>query len=308
MTRQLEADLRAALAQHASEVPPGAGERLRQVDYHPRSRRMRPPIAVGALAGAAGTAAVAASVVGLGAGASSAFAGWTPSPTPASASQTAEADAACAARLRTLPNGGSVSDLKPVLTDTRGPFTVVIFAGPGGHQSCISSPAFTALSAAGATGESSGSMSGSTSAGRSTVNVKRGSDSTTLAAGKVTLATMATTVRDGQAYTMVEGRTGPGVTATTLVLADGRHVRASTANGWLAAWWPGAQDASAALVATPGGVTTVHLDTGGPVLCGSGPCTRPPAAAGSATVTGGTGTGAQGGTGSGPVTGNSGGR
>ena len=302
MTQQLEADLRAALATRASEVPGGAGARLRQLDYRPRSHRVRPPVAFGALAGAAGTAAVAASVVGLGA-ASSAFAGWTSSPTPAPDSQIAGADAACQARLDAMPGGSSSAGLKPVLTDTRGPFTVVIFAGAGGTRSCISSPSFTALSGSrsgavqteGVTGAGAGGGQGSAS-------VKGGPDSATVPAGQVKLATVATTARDGSAYTVVEGRTGADVTGTSLVLADGRKVTASTANGWFVAWWPGAQSASAALVSTPSGVTTMHLDTGGPVLCGPGPCTRPRPGGTSGTVTNVTSGPAGGQGGGGPVT------
>jgi hypothetical protein len=282
MTPQLEADLRAAFAQRASEVPRGAGDRLRQIDYRPRSRRVRPPMAFGALAGAAGTAAVAASIVGLGA-ASSAFAGWTSTPTTASGTQTAAADAACESRLAALPSGSSAAGMTPVLTDTRGPFTVVIFAGASGRESCISSPSFTAVigSTPGAGGSSSASSVGSrgpAAGGASSLNISGSSDdSATVPAAQLALDTLATSVRDGSAFTVVEGRAGTDVTGATLVLADGRQVTASTAKGWFAAWWPGAQRASEADIATPTGVTTQHLDTGGPVQCGPGPCTRPPA-------------------------------
>jgi hypothetical protein len=71
MIEQLETELREALARRAAEVPADASARLRGLDYHPRSHRLRPPVAVGALAGAAGAAAVVGSLVGLGAGASS---------------------------------------------------------------------------------------------------------------------------------------------------------------------------------------------------------------------------------------------
>jgi len=75
----------------------------------------------------------------------------------------------------------------------------------------------------------------------------------------------------------VDAKSGTGVTGATLVLADGRQVTTSTANGWFAAWWPGAVRATDVNVDTPSGVTTQHLDTGGPVNCGPGPCTRPAA-------------------------------
>jgi hypothetical protein len=76
-----EAELRDAFAARVSEVPGGAARRLRQLDYRPRPHLVLPPLAFGALAGAAGAAALAISIVGLGTSAPSAFAGWTPAPT-----------------------------------------------------------------------------------------------------------------------------------------------------------------------------------------------------------------------------------
>ena len=49
MIEQLESDLRDALARRASELPADATARLRGLDYHPRTHRLRPPVAVGAL-------------------------------------------------------------------------------------------------------------------------------------------------------------------------------------------------------------------------------------------------------------------
>ncbi len=76
MTEQLESELRAALREHAAQVPAASIARLTHVDYHPRTRRLRPPLAIGALASAAGAAGAAAIVISLSAGASNAFAGW----------------------------------------------------------------------------------------------------------------------------------------------------------------------------------------------------------------------------------------
>jgi hypothetical protein len=273
MIDQLETDLRAALAHRASEIPAGAGARLRQIDYHPRSRRVRPPVAFGALAGTAGTVAVVASVVGLGAGASSAFAGWTASPTSASGAQISGADAACEARLASLPGAAADASLTPALTDTRGPFTFVIFTVPsGGSESCISSPTFTAALQSSSSGRGSGAASSSGSVpdtgggtvGASQTSVLAGQDSGPVAAGSIELETVFTNSRDGQAYTVVEGRTGSEVTGTTLVLADGRQVTASIGNGWFAAWWPGSQSATEADVTTTTGVSTQQLATAAP--------------------------------------------
>jgi hypothetical protein len=268
MTEQLETDLREAFASLASEIPAGTGARLRQIDYHPRARRIRPPIAFGvSLAGAAGTAAVVASVVGLGAGASTAFAGWTATPTSGSDAQTSSADAACEAKLATLPNTVSASGLTPVLTDTRGPFTFVIFTGTGTTESCITSPSFTSLSASmtSANGSSrsaatSGSMSAAGGPGGGMTKVSGSPDSGPVVAGSIKVDTEITSSQAGQAYTFVEGRTGSDVTGTTLVLADGTQVTASVSNGWFAAWWPGTQHATQTDITTASGTTTQGLD------------------------------------------------
>ena len=69
MTEQLEAELRAALRERADQVPAASIARLRHFDYHPRTRRLRQPVAIGALASAAGTAGAVAIVISLSAGA-----------------------------------------------------------------------------------------------------------------------------------------------------------------------------------------------------------------------------------------------
>lgn len=255
MIDQLEADLRDALTQRAAEVPVDAAARLSRLDYRPRSYGMRPPVAVGAVAGMAGAAAAAIWIASLGAGASNAFAGWAPQPTQPSSAQTDQAVASCRQRLAEIPAApgpkidSSATAADPVLTDTRGPFTVVIFAANDATQSCIDGPSFTALSG------SSGSA-------------------TTVPAGRIELTGVHLTTRDGKPYAIVEGHTGAGVTSTTLVLSDGTRVKASAANGWFAAWWPGSQDVTAAEVAAATGLTTEHFTTHGRIQCGPGPCIR----------------------------------
>lgn len=286
MTDQLETDLREALTRRAADVPADATARLRALDYHPRAHRLRPPVAVGALAGAAGAVAVVGSIVGLGARASNAFAGWSSSPTQAAGDQTSQAEAACRSRLSVAPAPPSppgttvpkpsTGTLSPVLTDTRGPFTVVILAGDNGNASCITGPSFVALT-------------GSAGPGASDVP-----------AGRIQLSSTHLTTRDGHPYTLVEGHAGPGVTDASLALSDGSRVKASIKNGWFAAWWPGGQDTTRADVTTPSGTTTQHLLAHGPLDCGPGPCTRR-----GATGSGGIVTRAvhAGGSGTGPVTG-----
>jgi hypothetical protein len=256
MTDQLETQLREALAARAAELPRGPGARLRQLDYHPRTRTVRPPVAAGVLV-AAGAAAATVALVGLGTNTQEAFAGWSPTPTPAQKGQLAAAETACQNHRAVAPIGpGTVSahalppkklpppttidpgSLKPALTDTRGPFTFVILAGDHGSESCINGPSFTLLSATATTG----SMS--------------------VPAGKVVLSSTHMTTGHGQAFSFAEGHTGPNVTGTTLTLDDGTKVNATVANGWFVAWWPGTHNVTSALVTTPSGTSTQHIDSG----------------------------------------------
>jgi hypothetical protein len=243
MTTQLEFDLRATLRQRAAEVPAASTDRLTRLDYHPRTLGLRPPLAIGAvgLALAVSAGAVVA-LVSLGAGASNAFAGWTPAPTPPSPSQLAAANVDCKAQ---SPVGG----LPLKLTDTRGPFTFSVYADSSSSVTCISGPAFTAVS---------GSMS---------------SAPANVPAGQVMLSTSHLTNRDGQAYSFADGHTGAGVNGVTLILDDGTKVQATAANGWFVAWWPSAHEVRSADITTPTGVHTQSFDVSHESPCGARLCT-----------------------------------
>jgi hypothetical protein len=67
-----------------------------------------------------------------------------------------------------------------------------------------------------------------------------------------------TTSSDGP-YTLVDGRTQPGVTAVTLVLDGGQDVVTSVADGWFVAWWPGSSNATSAQVTTASGTASEQL-------------------------------------------------
>lgn len=262
MIEQLESELRSALRHRADELPEGAAARVRAHDYRPRTRDLRPPVAAGVLAtAAAATAAVL--LIDLGPQAPAAFAGWTRTPTHASTAQVADAKDACSSRLgdfsarsakamkaahiKDLP---TISEMTPVLTDTRGPFTFVIYSGPSGaNGTCISGPNFTSLSTR------SGTVGGPP-------------------AGKIVASFEAHTQHAGDAYSFVEGHAGDGVTAATLILSDGSQVQTTVQNGWLVAWWPGSAAATSAQVTTASGTTTQDLHTQ-PV----GHCPQPPAGA-----------------------------
>jgi len=239
MTEQLEAEVRAALRERAAQVPTASVARLTQIDYHPRARRLRPPLAIGALTTAAGVGAVAA-IVSLTAGASNAFAGWTPKPTPPSPGQLADAQAGCEA------GQSPIAGLPLKLADTRGPFTFSVYADSTSSATCIKGPTFTAVSG---------------SASSAPIDVP---------AGHILLSTHAAS-RAGAAYSFADGRAGDGVSAVTLVLDDGTKVEATVANGWFVAWWPSGHAVSSATITTPAGVTSQAVPAGPTPPCGAAP-------------------------------------
>jgi hypothetical protein len=241
MIDHLESDLRAALKTRAGEVPAAAVMRVRGAGYDPRTHRIRPPVAIGALAAGAGAAGLATALVSLGGSVSNAFAGWTPAPTRASSSQVTDAVSDCRARLAAAPMQ-SVGGLPVALTDTRGPFTFTIFADQEASAACISGPGFTAISGS------------------------RASSDVTPPPGKVTLA-QSHTSRDGQAYSFAEGRVGAGVTSATLELDNGSRVETTVGNGWFVAWWPGSADMKSVHATTANGVTTHVFDARGTPRC-----------------------------------------
>jgi hypothetical protein len=242
MTALLESDLRAALRERGALVPATSVSRLVAHDYHPRTRRLTPPVAVGAAAGAAGTAGAVAAVISLSAGASNAFAGWTPTPTVPGPEQLAAAIADCKSQ-------SPIAGLPLKLTDTRGPFTFFVYADSRASATCITGPSFTSVA---------GSMSAAP------VDVP---------AGHLQLFTDHRTDRGGQAYSFAEGRTGSGVTAVKLMLDDGSAVDATVQNGWFVAWWPSAHEVKTADITDPSGVTTQKFDLNHESPCGAKLCT-----------------------------------
>jgi len=241
MTEQLQTELRAALRERAAQVPAASIARLAHLDYHPRTRRLRPPVAIGALAGAAGTAGAVAVVISLSAGASNAFAGWSPTPTRPGPDQLAAASADCQTQ-------SPISGLPLKLADTRGPFTFSVYADANSSATCIKGPTFTAVS------------NNTTSA------------PITVPAGHILLSSSHASNRGGAAYSWADGRTGDGVSAVTLNLDDGDTVQATVANGWFVAWWPGAHDVKSAAITTAAGTTTQTFDLGHQSPCGPMPC------------------------------------
>lgn len=221
MPDQLEQSLRDALSHRAAQLDPDSIARLRAIDYHPRRHRIGKLPAIGAL-GLAGTAAAVAAIVTVGSNAAPAFAGWQATPSAPVPGQLAQAAQACGQDL------GS-----PVLSDSRGPYTASIYANLSTSDVCLS-------------GNGVSMSSSSTSQAPASV-----------AAGRIQSNGGGTRDAAGNALTLVDGRTGAGVTAVTVDRSDGSSVQATVANGWYLAWWPGTVAATDAKVSTASGTSTV---------------------------------------------------
>ena len=249
---------------------PRAG--CRAVDYRPRAHRNRLPATLGACAGTAGAAA-AASVILIGS-APAAYAGWSPTPSLAAGPSGATATI-CHSQLQSMPDDAGSSSSgsgawQAVLTDVRGPFTMELYQDGDADAACFSGPSIIEVDQIGSTGSSGGvsnrisvqqQASGGGGAGGPGATSSSGSVSAT-ASGDLeqVLQNHLTTPSDGP-YTLVNGRTGSGVTGVTLVRDDGQHVVASVADGWFVAWWPGGATATSAQVTTDSGTTTEPLQS-----------------------------------------------
>jgi hypothetical protein len=257
MYEQLETDLIDAFSRRAAGIPAGTAVRLAQVDYHPRSSRA-PLRAAGAMAGTAATAGAIVSVVVLG-GSQAAFAGWRPVPTAASSGQATTAAASCQAQLEASPalSGAPAGPgWDAIATDVRGPFTVFIYENGSVNATCFTGPSFTAVSTSAPDG---GSMSSGSASGAGGANSYTTGGNGTGGLVHISVAHLASA---GQGpYTLVEGEVAADVSAVTVVRSDGVDVQASLAGGLFVAWWPGAQDATAADLTTPAGTTAQALST-----------------------------------------------
>lgn len=255
MDTQTEHELRLALAARAAELPSDASSRVLAAHYRPRSTLQRPALAAGGAAVVAG-AVVAVSLVGLGTDTPRAFAGWSATPTVLSGGQAGRARGACLPR---LPSSARIEHAqktasgryKPwpvpdisaggwhtVLIDSRGPYTVILFDAAHGaaELSCFS--------------------------GRHPMQASLGGSFGThppppVPAGHVSIVSSGsrTTPPDegSQHFSQLVGRTGRGVTGVSLRLPDGTRVKASLANGWFLAWWPGSGAGTATEVRTSTG-------------------------------------------------------
>lgn len=172
---------------------------------------------------------------GLRNGTPKALADWSPTPTAPTAGQVQAAEAACA-QLRPYPEEPALSGLTPKVADTRGPFSLLVYVDGRSNQACVVGPSGDASETTSSDGEEA--------APAGSVLWRLAGDGSGV---------------EGQAASFVDGQTGEGVTAATLVLEDGTRVKATIANGWFAAWWPGERRASLAEVTTANGTVTEPL-------------------------------------------------
>ena len=243
MKTDFEVEMSEAFAARAAAVPADAATRLRSIDYRPREHRLRAPaVGAGVLAGAATAGTVLAVVLGSSA---PAYAGWSATPASGTTAPSPSADASCQSQLAAVPagpGGGATAGgtWDTVLTDVRGPFTVAMFQNNGAYAVCFTGTSFTEINegsvvSASSTGQSSARSSVSVhgeAAGAGGTSTQSVSISNT-ASGSLqqVLQNHLTTTSDGP-YTLIDGRTQPGVTGVTLVRDDGQDVVATVADGW----------------------------------------------------------------------------
>jgi hypothetical protein len=241
-------------------------------DATPALRRVREHrrLVVSAASGLAVVVVAALAVFLLSAGSrpSVAFAGWTARPSEAPGGQLRAAETEC------QRNGGPRS-LAPALVDSRGPYTLLVYAANGG-SACVTGPELLSP-----TGEAPivpfGSFLAASAAARQAAAGPRvpGSQapgtSTPLAADAIRSALTGNTVTRESApkaaYSLDIGQAGTDVTAVTLVLDEGTRVAATVSHGWFAAWWPGSSSARSAEITGASGTSTQQF--GAPARSGS---------------------------------------
>ena len=205
---------------------------VNEITAPPAHRRLSRRVISGVVALTASVTGVLVGVFGLAAPA--AFAGWSAAPTTPSPGQTQTAEAACAARLQSV--GAAYGSPSPALIDTRGPFTLTVFASPANVALCVNGPSFTS------------------------VQPNEPSPDTTPPPNDLALGHASFTSRAGSPYGFVDGTVGSNVTGVALNLSDGTSVVTTVANGRFAAWWPGTTGIATVSVTSPGGTVTRPID------------------------------------------------
>jgi hypothetical protein len=236
MTDPLETVLRDSFHNRVASLDSAAAARLLAIDYRPRRRRVPVVPLLGTL-GLGGVTAAIVVVLLLGSGAGPAFAGWTRAPSRPAPGQIATVLQQCGSHA-------------PVLTDTRGPYTAVVYAlSNNGVGTCIKGGSLS-FSSTGTWG-----TQGSIPADQIQTNFS--------------------VVRSGPSgtqFTILDGRVGSAVTAVRFDRSDGIAVQATVAHGWFLAWWPGSASALRTDITTPSGIHTTGPPVAGrvPSFCNSG--------------------------------------
>jgi hypothetical protein len=226
---------------------PGSGQREDVAGRAIRPRRLMRVALIALCTIAVGSVALAVELARS--GPPDALAAWTPTTTTPATTQLAAAAASCASRYTLmvdhLPrlNGATVPASLPslALTDSRGPFELLIYNGPTSEGVCL--------------WDSSGVLS------------VGGGDGETLPAPtdhSIGVPGVGFDRDGGSVLTYAYGHAGAHVTAVTLDLVDGIHVEATVHNGFYAAWWPSQTDVSATEVTTSQGVFQQDFGDVGP--------------------------------------------
>jgi hypothetical protein len=192
--------LRQSLQMRAEQTAsPAATARVIAHDFRPRQRPGITRTAFGATVAAASAGLVSAAMI-LSGSASTAFADWRAVPT--------RGDAPLAALSRC---GGH-----PTLTDTRGPYTAMLYGTSGGARTCVQGGGVSYVA-------SVGGQSGPPDH---------------VASGQIEMDVLRATDRAGHGFTVLDGRVGPGVAAVAVTRTAGMPVRATMSHGWYLVWWP----------------------------------------------------------------------
>jgi hypothetical protein len=224
------------------EVPSSHHKSRRLASVRRLPRLKRPALLVVA---AVVVGAVALQAVDLGgSGAPRAFAAWTATTTTPPASQLASADASCGRSYSLMVKAGLpdvAGSLPPLtLTDSRGPFELLLYSDPSWFFACFWGHGSASLDGGGGP-EAPASPN---SIGVPQVPFDRNAN--------------------GSGYTMAYGYVGAQVRAVTLDLTNGTSVEATVQNGLYAAWWPVRTDVASAAVTTSAGVFHQDLGDDGP--------------------------------------------
>ena len=252
-----ELDRIGALLKDAIDADLAKAKAGRLVSVRARFQRASTAFKWSALACSTGVAAAVLTVVFVGGSEQSSFAGWSAQPTKPAVGQLTSADTGCEGAFAQVPasvsRGASLGSLAPEVSDVRGPYTVTVFGD----------------------GSDSGAMCFSAPGGNIAVQWITWS-STPVGAGAIALDRIRVLSDGGQPYTLVEGRTGDGVTGVDLSLASGRQVTATVGHGFFLAWWPGTLSSTAAVISTASGSSSQYVapasSSGSNSVCHNGTC------------------------------------